>query len=176
MVCEMELSRAGKPSKIHFTRLSFTPCPPHLHPGGRSAGKGAHRTSTSVACRPETPAALYKVLRAARDKRGAIDFETGGNPHHFQRTAQNQAIVPVIRNDAHKLIGGMLSANVAAADFFEANGVPMLYRARGPHRGKSWRTAKFSASWAWTWPAASSPRPALPATAATDRGARGRAH
>jgi ribonuclease R len=53
--------------------------------------------------------------------------------------------VPVVRNDAHKLIEEcMLSANVAAADFFEVNGVPMLYRVHeGPTEEKLENLRKF---------------------------------
>ena len=56
-----------------------------------------------------------------------------------------ESIVPVVRNDAHKLIEEcMLCANVAAADFFEANGVPMLYRVHeGPTEEKLENLRKF---------------------------------
>ena len=47
---------------------------------------------------------LYKVLRAARSKRGAIDFETVETRIMFDENRKIDSIVPVIRNDAHKLI------------------------------------------------------------------------
>ncbi|GAB5415349.1 MAG: ribonuclease R [Congregibacter sp.] len=79
--------------------------------------------------------ALYKVLRKAREERGAIDFETVETRIIFNDERKIDAIVPVQRNDAHKLIEEcMLCANVAAARFFERHPLPVLYRV---HEGPS---------------------------------------
>ena len=88
---------------------------------------------------------LYKVLRGARDVRGAIDFETVETRIIFDEQKKIESIVPVVRNDAHKLIEEcMLCANVAAAGFFEANKVPMLYRVHeGPNEEKLENLRKF---------------------------------
>ena len=140
MVCEMELSRAGKLTKYTFyeavihshARLTYTQV-------GEVLEKGSHPDVDKRRV-PDLQRlhALYKVLRAARDKRGAIDFETVETRIIFNDERKIEAIVPVVRNDAHKLIEEcMLSANVAAADFFEANGIPMLYRVHeGPTEEK----------------------------------------
>jgi ribonuclease R len=78
---------------------------------------------------------LYQVLRKARDERGAIDFDTTETRIIFDANKKIEAIVPVQRNDAHKLIEEcMLCANVATAHFFEAQGLPILYRV---HEGPS---------------------------------------
>ena len=56
----------------------------------------------------------------AREKRGAIDFETVETQMIFNAQGKIEKIVPVIRNDAHKLIEEcMLAANVCAAGFPE---------------------------------------------------------
>jgi ribonuclease R len=140
MVCEMELSRAGKLTKYTFyeavihshARLTYTQV-------GEVLDKGSHPDVDKRRV-PDLQRlhALYKVLRAARDKRGAIDFETVETRIIFNEERKIESIVPVVRNDAHKLIEEcMLSANVAAADFFEVNGVPMLYRVHeGPTEEK----------------------------------------
>ena len=79
--------------------------------------------------------ALYKVLRQARAKRGAIDFETVETRILFDENRKIDAIVPVNRNDAHKLIEEcMLAANVATANFLEAAELPGLFRV---HEGPS---------------------------------------
>jgi ribonuclease R len=79
--------------------------------------------------------ALYTVLRRAREERGAIDFETVETRIVFNEARKIDAIVPVQRNDAHKLIEEcMLCANVAAARFFERHALPVLYRV---HEGPS---------------------------------------
>ncbi len=72
---------------------------------------------------------LYQVLRTARDVRGAIDFETVETKVVFTRDRKIERIVPVVRNDAHKLIEEcMLAANVATAELLEKLKLPALYR------------------------------------------------
>ncbi|TJZ29465.1 RNB domain-containing ribonuclease, partial [Priestia megaterium] len=73
--------------------------------------------------------ALYGVLRKARDKRGAIDFETTETQILFNDERKIEQIVPRTRNDAHKLIEEcMLAANVATARFLDLHDLPALYR------------------------------------------------
>ncbi|HYN77966.1 MAG TPA: ribonuclease R [Lamprocystis sp. (in: g-proteobacteria)] len=73
--------------------------------------------------------ALYQVLHAARAARGAIDFDTIETKFEFNEQGRIAAVVPVIRNDAHRLIEEcMLAANVAAARLFERKKIAALYR------------------------------------------------
>ncbi len=73
--------------------------------------------------------ALYKVMRARRDKRGAIDFDTTETKIEFGRTGKIDRIVPLVRNDAHRMIEEfMVAANVAAAEFLLEKRIPALYR------------------------------------------------
>lgn len=73
--------------------------------------------------------ALYGVLHQARTERGAIDFDTTESRFVFNERGRIAAVVPVIRNDAHRLIEEcMLAANVAAARLFERKRIPGLYR------------------------------------------------
>lgn len=147
MVCEMDISGSGKLGKFRFyeavihshARLTYTQV-------GEVLEKGSH---------PEVPAArvkdlqrlhrLYGVLRSAREDRGAIDFETTETRIIFDQSRKIEAIVPVVRNDAHKLIEEcMLSANVAAARFYEETGLPVLYRVHeGPTAEKLENLRKF---------------------------------
>ncbi len=72
---------------------------------------------------------LYKVLRRARGKRGAIDFETTETRIIFGEQRKIERIVPLVRNDAHKLIEEcMIAANVAAARLLQRHKMPALYR------------------------------------------------
>lgn len=72
---------------------------------------------------------LYEVLRDSRHVRGAIEFETVETQMIFGADKKITEIVPVVRNDAHKLIEEcMLCANVAAARFLEKHNLPGLYR------------------------------------------------
>src|SRR5699024_1135699 len=72
---------------------------------------------------------VYKLLRKARTKRGAIDFETTDTRVVFDPERKIEEIVPVHRNDAHKIVEeSMLCANVAAARFLKKHQMPALYR------------------------------------------------
>jgi len=147
MVCEMELNRAGKMTKYAFyeslihshARLTYTQV-------GEVLEKGSHPDVDKRRV-PDLKRlhSLYKVLRGARDVRGAIDFETVETRIVFNEQRKIEAIIPVVRNDAHKLIEEcMLCANVAAAEFFEANNLPILYRVHeGPTEEKLENLRKF---------------------------------
>ncbi len=78
---------------------------------------------------------VYKSLFAARQKRGAIDFDTTETYIVCNAQGKIEQIVPRQRNDAHKLIEEcMLAANVCAADFMKRHKHPGLYRV---HAGPS---------------------------------------
>ncbi|MBV8628593.1 MAG: RNB domain-containing ribonuclease, partial [Paraburkholderia sp.] len=72
---------------------------------------------------------VFKALFAARQKRGAIDFDTTETYIVCNAQGKIEQILPRQRNDAHKLIEEcMLAANVCAADFMKRNKHPGLYR------------------------------------------------
>ncbi len=72
---------------------------------------------------------LYLALRQAREKRGAIDFERTETRIVFGPQRKIEKIVPVERNDAHRMIEEfMISANIAAAEFLEGSEIATLYR------------------------------------------------
>ena len=72
---------------------------------------------------------LYEVLAKARAKRGALDFDSTETRMIFDEHGKIERIVPVKRNDAHRLIEEcMLAANVCASDFLQSNEHPTLYR------------------------------------------------
>jgi ribonuclease R len=72
---------------------------------------------------------LYLALRKARVKRGAIDFDTTETRILFGADRKIERIVPLVRNDAHKVIEEcMIAANVAAARLLERHNMPTLYR------------------------------------------------
>ncbi|TDG12794.1 ribonuclease R [Seongchinamella unica] len=147
MVCEMDIGKTGKLGKYRFyeavihshARLTYTQV-------GEVLENGDH-PDVDKSREPDLFRLhdLYKVLRGARDVRGAIDFDTVETRIIFDAQKKIESIVPVVRNDAHKLIEEcMLCANVAAAGFFEDNNVPMLYRVHeGPSEEKLENLRKF---------------------------------
>jgi ribonuclease R len=137
MAVEMDLSKSGELKQFRFceavihshARLTYNQVAEVLETGASEAVPG------NLVPHLKQLQALYKVLRQAREERGAIDFETVETRIVFNEDRKIDAIVPVHRNDAHKLIEEcMLCANVAAARFFDRHPLPVLYRV---HEGPS---------------------------------------
>ena len=73
--------------------------------------------------------AVFEILLAARERRGAIDFESVEQKIEFASDGKIAAIVPAPRNDAHRMIEeAMLAANVCAAQFLAERRQSALYR------------------------------------------------
>ncbi len=72
---------------------------------------------------------LYQLLDKARQKRGAMDFDTVETQIICDELGKIQEIKPLVRNDAHKLIEEcMLLANTCAADFIIRHKKEALFR------------------------------------------------
>lgn len=72
---------------------------------------------------------LYEAFSSQRKKRGAIDFETIETVIEFGQGKKIERIVPLVRNDAHKMIEEfMIAANVCAAEYLAEHALPVLYR------------------------------------------------
>lgn len=131
MAVELQVSNSGELLKFCFceavirshARLTYTQVGEFLQSGSSEAiSKDLHKPLRELH-------ALYGALRKAREDRGAIDFETTETRIIFNEQRKIDAIVPVTRNDAHKVIEEcMLCANVAAARFFDRHELPVLYR------------------------------------------------
>ena len=147
LVCEMKISADGElgdsvfyEAVIHsHARLTYTQVGEALENGSSPA------IDKKILPHIKNLHNLYQVLRKARDRRGAIDFETVETRIIFDQLRKIEAIVPVQRNDAHKLIEEcMLSANVAAAGFLQRHKLPGLYRVHeGPTTEKLENLRKF---------------------------------
>ena len=133
MVCDMQISQKGEIKDYRFypavmlskARLTYTKVWEMLSdPQGETAKHYA-----AVLPHVQTLHALYKVFSGARQDRGAIDFETTETMMLFDENGKIREIVPVVRNDAHKLIEEcMLAANVCAAHIFIHHKHSGLYR------------------------------------------------
>jgi ribonuclease R len=133
MVCDMQIAADGDIRSYRFypavfrsqARLTYTEVAAMLEDEGSEA---ARRHSTLL---PHLRSLdrLYRLLAKARERRGAIDFETIETEMIFDAHGKIARIVPVKRNDAHRLIEEcMLAANVCTSDFLRDNDHPMLYR------------------------------------------------
>ncbi|MDR2450839.1 MAG: ribonuclease R [Candidatus Accumulibacter sp.] len=133
MVCDMDISPRGNIRDYHFhpavfrsrARLTYTQAWAWL--SGAERPKGRLQESLQVHLR--TLYDLFQALLKARHKRGAIDFETVETMMLFDDRGKIERIVPVERNDAHRLIEEcMLAANVCASDFLQKRRQTCLYR------------------------------------------------
>ncbi|HEX7044497.1 MAG TPA: ribonuclease R [Burkholderiales bacterium] len=81
---------------------------------------------------------VYRVLYAARLRRGAVDFELPETRIVYDENRKIERVVPLERTDAHRLIEEcMLAANVCAADLLRKHKVPAPYRVHeGPTEEK----------------------------------------
>jgi ribonuclease R len=76
---------------------------------------------------------LYKVLAKARQRRGAIDFESSEVEFRLAPSGEVVQLGAYERNEAHKLIEEcMIAANVEAAKFLHKRRIPAPYRVHAP--------------------------------------------
>jgi len=72
---------------------------------------------------------LYKAFKKARHSRGGMEFETLETRFIFNEYRKIEAIEPIVRNDAHKIIEEcMIQANVASARLIGEAEQAALYR------------------------------------------------
>ncbi len=142
MVCEMTVSAQGRLSGYKFyeglmrshARLTYDEVGAMLEVEGADPAANSGRFEHLL---PQLRHLhnVFLALREARSERGAIDFETVETRVVFDAQKRIEAIVPVHRHDAHKLIEEcMLCANVATARALERAGLEALYRV---HKGPS---------------------------------------
>jgi ribonuclease R len=133
MVCDMSIAATGEIKRYRFypavmwshARLTYTEVAAALYEG--DAGMRAKLGPLLPAL--ENLDALFRILVKARQKRGAIDFETVETRMVFDDLGKIANIEPYERNDAHRLIEEcMLAANVCASDFLKEREHPALYR------------------------------------------------
>ncbi len=138
MVCDMHVSSKGEIGKYRFypsvmysnARLTYNQVAEMLAvPDGELAS-----SMPAIVPHLQHLYELFQKLLKAREKRGAIDFETVETQMIFTDQGKIDRIVPVVRNDAHKLIEEcMLAANVCAAGFLHEHEHTVLYRVhQGP--------------------------------------------
>jgi ribonuclease R len=133
MACDMHIDARGniksytfQPAVMHSAaRLTYTQVWAWLSDPGSAKAK----RDKSLLPHLSNLYALYKVLAASRQRRGAIDFETVELALEFDEHGKIVRIVPAPRNDAHKLIEEcMLAANVCAANYLIEHEQPALFR------------------------------------------------
>jgi len=142
MVCELLINAQGHVIRSRFfdavmsshARLTYTEVAKMLVDGDKTLAKKYKALMPHL----QELYALYKVMRVSREQRGAMDFDTQETRIIFGPERKIEKIVPVVRNDAHKLIEEfMITANMAAARFLNNKKMPKLLRIHdGPSADK----------------------------------------
>jgi len=149
MVCEMQLTVGGNVKSAKFYEAVMN----------SSARLTYNEVAAMVVDRDETVRqqyeeilphiddlySLYQVFAKKRKKRGVIEFGSTETRIIFGDDRKIDRIVPVQRNDAHKLIEEfMIAANVETARFLEEKEIPALYRVHnGPSEEKLTNLKEF---------------------------------
>ncbi len=127
MVCDMVFTYAGNLKSYRFypavmrshARLTYTQVWDWIENGSDNPLKP----------HIDTLYKLYQILLKKRHQRGAMEFETTETEMIFDKQGKIKRIVPVVRNEAHRLIEEcMLAANVCAAEFLLKHQHPALFR------------------------------------------------
>ena len=166
MVCDMAITGSGEirsyrfyPAVMHSrARLTYTKVWEWIS----QPATAVDETAKALLSHLDTVYALYRVLAKARAERGALDFETIELELKFDPHGKIESIVPVVRNEAHKLIEEcMLAANVCAAEYLLKQKHPALYRVHeGPTPEKLTALKEFLAGSALSLDGGDNPAPA----------------
>ena len=133
MACEMEVGARGEIKKYRFfegvmrssARLTYTKVAAILVQRDAPLRREYDKLVPAL----EHLYALYKALHDARARRGTVDFELPETKIVYNEQRKIERVVPLERNDAHRLIEEcMLAANVSAADLLKKHKVPVPYR------------------------------------------------
>ena len=133
MVCEMKVSNSGEVTGAKFyqgvmrshARFIYEQVADGLENPKGEPGKVLGERLKDM----QTLSNCFEALFAARSRRGAIDFEGTETRIEFSDDRKIEAIVPVQRTRAHRMVEEcMIAANVESAKFVEAKKRPALYR------------------------------------------------
>ncbi|HXF67638.1 MAG TPA: ribonuclease R, partial [Burkholderiales bacterium] len=133
IACDMRIAPDGAIASYRFypavirshARLTYTEVAAMLENGASEAARRHRRLLPHI----RNLHRAYRLLLRSRELRGAIDFETVETEMIFDEHGKIARIVPVRRNEAHRLIEEcMLAANVCASNYLRRHGHPMLYR------------------------------------------------
>lgn len=138
IVCEMHVTRQGQVSRYQFyeaiihshARLTYNQVVAML--------RGEQTKHQEILSDIKNLYKLYQKLSKQRITRGAIEFDTTETRIEFNQKGKIKRILPVTRNEAHRIIEEcMLLANVTASHFLQTKNIPTLYRVHeGPDEQK----------------------------------------
>ncbi|MCO6504313.1 MAG: ribonuclease R [Snodgrassella sp.] len=128
MICDMEITYAGNIKSYQFypavmrshARLTYTQAWELIRNNQLNNPLKQHILNLYQ---------LYQILLKKRQQRGAMEFDSVETQMMFDKQGKIERIIPVVRNEAHRLIEEcMLAANVCAAEFLHKHKHHTLYR------------------------------------------------
>jgi len=149
MVCELNIDTNGKTRDYTFfkgvmrsaARLTYTEVARIV----QEKEMKTRRSYGNIVTHLDDLYELYKALQKARNKRGTIEFESVETRIVFGEKKKIERIIPIVRNDAHRIIEEcMIAANVASANFLLEHKLASLYRVhQGPGEEKLEKLKNF---------------------------------
>jgi ribonuclease R len=141
LVCRISLSKSGVIQSYQFmeavfhshARLTYTQVAAMLA-AREHANDPVRQQHANIIAQIDDLYALYQLLLGKRKQRGAIEFETQETRILFDANKKIEKIIPVVRNEAHRLIEEcMLAANTCAGllmqeHLVEKEKLPALFR------------------------------------------------
>jgi ribonuclease R len=137
LACDMSIDERGAVTRSRFVaavmhshaRLTYEQVWRYLETGELDSHAGNQALRGSL----DDLHALYRVLRDARRRRGAIEFESQEVLFHFDASGAVDELATAQRNEAHMLIEEcMILANVEAARFLLRERLPAPFRVHAP--------------------------------------------
>ncbi|ATC96594.1 ribonuclease R [Pseudoalteromonas tunicata] len=146
LVCDMTINSKGKVLNATFNegvihshaRLTYDDAYAVVANPDSAKAKKVIANTADIAVHLNNLHILYSALIAARQQRGAIEFDAQEYGLKLNLEQKIESIEPIIRHDAHRMIEEfMLCANVATADFLKRHKIAGLFRIHsGPTQKK----------------------------------------
>ncbi len=165
MVCEMAISASGKITRYQFheavihshARLTYNQVYAMIEKGDVELQERYKKLVPHL----QDLFDIYRTLHKARQLRGSIDFDLPETKIIFGNDKKIEKIVPLHRNDAHRLIEEcMLCANICAAEFLLKHDLATLFRVHeGPTDEKLEDLRKFLGEMGLKLPGGAKPTP-----------------
>jgi ribonuclease R len=133
MVCDMNISANGDIKQYRFypavmhshARLTYTKVAAMLYENDEATIAEYEEVLPHL----KNLDKVFRVLLKSRELRGAIDFDSVETQMVFDEQGKIEKIIPITRNDAHRLIEEcMLAANVCSANFLLDHEQKALFR------------------------------------------------
>lgn len=133
LVCEMKLDGSGKVRSSRFfeavirsaARMTYDQVRQMIEIGDPDLDRRFGHARSSL----DSLFEIYRLMARRRERRGAIDFDSGEVNFVFDSEGRVEQLRRRQRHDAHRLIEEcMIAANVEAAKTAQKNGLPTLYR------------------------------------------------